>query len=254
MNSSPTYLVGFSTTIYKRVIKKIYDNDKGLEVIEALHHNPALAVPIVLKRLKQKDEEWKRAQREWNKVWREIDYKNFSKALDHQGINFKVSDRKVVVQKYLINEIEILHHEQREKKSNLANRYQFDFSFKNRDIFKHTNQLLLNYVETSATISSGEEQKVRAILADFVAKMLLYDNDAAEIEGFAMDIDASEPQDLADGKKMDIDAPAESEKQLVKKRTSHSLYANNTLYVFFRLYQVICLYSIVLISRCCILD
>jgi paired amphipathic helix protein Sin3a len=44
------------------VIKKIYDNERGLEVIEALHNNPAIAVPVVLKRLKQKDEEWKRSQ------------------------------------------------------------------------------------------------------------------------------------------------------------------------------------------------
>jgi paired amphipathic helix protein Sin3a len=44
------------------VIKKVYDNERGLEVIEALHNNPAIAVPIVLKRLKQKDEEWKRSQ------------------------------------------------------------------------------------------------------------------------------------------------------------------------------------------------
>lgn len=55
-------LGGYSTVIYKRVIKKVYDNDRGAEVIEALHQNPSVAVPIVLKRLKQKDEEWKRSQ------------------------------------------------------------------------------------------------------------------------------------------------------------------------------------------------
>jgi len=33
-----------------------------MEVIEALHNSPYIAVPIVLKRLKQKDEEWKKAQ------------------------------------------------------------------------------------------------------------------------------------------------------------------------------------------------
>jgi paired amphipathic helix protein Sin3a len=58
----PPGLGGSSSTIYKRVLKKIYDPERGLEVIDALHQNPAVAVPIVLKRLKQKDEEWKRAQ------------------------------------------------------------------------------------------------------------------------------------------------------------------------------------------------
>lgn len=44
------------------MIKKIYDRERGLEVIEAVFNNPAIALPIVMKRLKQKDEEWKRSQ------------------------------------------------------------------------------------------------------------------------------------------------------------------------------------------------
>lgn len=55
-------LGGTSVAIYNRVIKKIYDSERGLEVIDALHENPSIAVPVILKRLKQKDEEWKRSQ------------------------------------------------------------------------------------------------------------------------------------------------------------------------------------------------
>ena len=53
---------GYSKTIYKLVIKKIYDKERGQEVIDCLHEHPAVAVPIILKRLKQKDEEWRRNQ------------------------------------------------------------------------------------------------------------------------------------------------------------------------------------------------
>eukprot|EP00158_Paraphelidium_tribonemae_P008489 Partr_v1_DN28590_c0_g1_i1_m73034 putative Paired AMPhipathic helix protein len=53
---------GMSTCIYMRVIRKIYDKERGSEVIDALHEQPSVAVPIVLKRLKQKDEEWRRSQ------------------------------------------------------------------------------------------------------------------------------------------------------------------------------------------------
>jgi paired amphipathic helix protein Sin3a len=53
---------GFSTSIFQRMIKKVYDRERGLEVIEAVFNNPAIALPIVMKRLKQKDEEWKRSQ------------------------------------------------------------------------------------------------------------------------------------------------------------------------------------------------
>lgn len=63
---------GESPSIYERIIKKIYGKDQGYEILQALYDNPSVAVPIVLSRLKQKDEEWKRAEREWNKVWREV--------------------------------------------------------------------------------------------------------------------------------------------------------------------------------------
>ena len=103
-------------TIYQRVIRKIYDKERGNEVIEALHRHPAVAVPIVLKRLKQKDEEWKRAQREWNKVWREVESKNYYKSLDHQGVMFKANDKKMLSGKNLIAEIEAIYREQKLKR------------------------------------------------------------------------------------------------------------------------------------------
>lgn len=55
-------LGGQSVTIYERIIKKIYEEDRGLEVIEMLYSNPARVVPILLRRLTQKDEEWRKAQ------------------------------------------------------------------------------------------------------------------------------------------------------------------------------------------------
>lgn len=58
----PIGLGGPSQTIYQRIIKKIYGKEQGAEVIDTLHNHPAQAVPIILKRLKQKDEEWRKAQ------------------------------------------------------------------------------------------------------------------------------------------------------------------------------------------------
>lgn len=55
-------LGGPTVTIYERIIKKVYDKERGAEIIELLYSNPATVVPILLKRLKQKDEEWKKAQ------------------------------------------------------------------------------------------------------------------------------------------------------------------------------------------------
>ncbi|RKP17690.1 hypothetical protein ROZALSC1DRAFT_23960, partial [Rozella allomycis CSF55] len=98
---------GTSSVVYIKAIKRIYA-DKSNEVIEHLKKNPLIAVPVVLRRLKQKDEEWRKSQREWNKIWREIHFKNHYKSLDHQGINFKTNDRKNLNFKTLINEIEAI--------------------------------------------------------------------------------------------------------------------------------------------------
>lgn len=65
-------------------------------------------------RLKMKDEEWREAQRGFNKIWREQNEKYYLKSLDHQGINFKQNDTKVFRSKTLLNEIETQYDEVRQ--------------------------------------------------------------------------------------------------------------------------------------------
>lgn len=55
----PNGLGGQSQSIYKRVLKKIYGTEKGPEVAADLFKDPCSVLPIVLARLKQKDEEWR---------------------------------------------------------------------------------------------------------------------------------------------------------------------------------------------------
>ncbi|GAA5916036.1 uncharacterized protein JCM6883_001977 [Sporobolomyces salmoneus] len=110
-------LMGSAPSVYERIMKKIYGKDHGWEILQSLEDNPAVAVPIVLARLKQKDEEWKRAEKEWNKVWREVDAKNFYRALDHQSIPFKAVDKKTTTtSKALTNEIETLRRDKLQKR------------------------------------------------------------------------------------------------------------------------------------------
>lgn len=66
-----------------------------------------------LTRLKTKEEEWREAQRGFNKIWREQNEKYYLKSLDHQGINFKQNDTKVLRSKSLLNEIESIYDEVR---------------------------------------------------------------------------------------------------------------------------------------------
>ncbi|KAJ3415607.1 Transcriptional regulatory protein sin3 [Chytridiales sp. JEL 0842] len=213
----PVGLGGTSTTIYQRIIKKVYDVDRGLEVIEALHENPCVAVPIVLKRLKQKDEEWKRCQREWNKVWRDIDMKNYYKALDHQGINFKASDKKAISSKALLTEIENIYREQREKRvtsdaaagqsnsaSLLSKQHQMDFKFNDSNLFREIRRMIKRQANSTTTISTTDEDRIADFLGTFVRKFFfveeyddLYDPDmqqddsSSDEEGDSQDETAS---------------------------------------------------------------
>ena len=81
-------LAGHSEVLQRKAIHRIY-GEKAHDIIEGLKKSPNVAVPIVLKRLKAKQEEWREAQRSFNKTWRDQLEKYYLKSLDHQGINFK---------------------------------------------------------------------------------------------------------------------------------------------------------------------
>ncbi|KAG0224512.1 Transcriptional regulatory protein sin3 [Actinomortierella wolfii] len=174
----PVGLGGTSKTIYQRIIKKIYDKDRGQEVIDALHNNPAIAVPVVLKRLKQKDEEWKKAQREWNKVWREVDAKNFYKALDHQGLTFKVTDKRMITAKSLVAEIEAIRRDQIDRRlvPSVRPRYQFRYYFKDPVIFRDANDLILLHLEKQNAFGFGDREKMESFIREFIPQFFCLDS------------------------------------------------------------------------------
>lgn len=161
-----------SQTIYKKVIRKIYDKDRGFEVIDALHENPAVAVPVVLKRLKQKDEEWKRSQREWNKVWREMEQKVFYKSLDHLGLTFKQADKKLLTVKQLVSEISTVKVEQQNKRVHPLTpkpQEQLNYSFTDNEVIFDVIKLAEFYIYHSSNYSLNDREKLGAFLKYFIS-------------------------------------------------------------------------------------
>lgn len=57
----PAALAGQSISIFKRVCKKLY-GEKGIDVVNDLFSDPFSVLPVVLARMKQKDEEWRFSQ------------------------------------------------------------------------------------------------------------------------------------------------------------------------------------------------
>jgi paired amphipathic helix protein Sin3a len=175
-------------SIYQRIVRKVYGKDAGTEVITTLHDCPAVAVPIVLQRLKAKDEDWRRAQREWNKVWREVDARNFYKSLDHQGITFKVTDKKSLTTKALVSQIEIVRDEQMSGRGALldpsANRikpvHQLAYRLSDPAVLKDATKLTLAYLDRLPIYSHSEKERIEKWLLEFLVLFFVLDKEGFE--------------------------------------------------------------------------
>lgn len=166
-----------SLTIYKKVVRKVYDKDRGFEIIDALHEHPAVTVPIVLKRLKQKDEEWRRAQREWNKVWRELEQKVYYKSLDHLGLTFKQADKKLLTTKQLLSEISSIKVDQTNKRIHPLTpkpKSQLDFEINDREVLYDILDLVFTFVKTNASYSNSDKIKLDHFFKAFISLFFSY--------------------------------------------------------------------------------
>jgi paired amphipathic helix protein Sin3a len=174
---------GQSKSIYQRIIKKVYGKEVGPDVIKALHDNPVVTLPIVLERLKSKDEEWKKAQRDWNRVWREQDAKNFYRALDHQGVQFKANDKKTIGTKNLIAEAELRKREQENTRDALVDasswrsRVQFEFDFSDQVVLRDSIKLVLSYLDRLSALGSSDRHRIEKQLQEVLPLLFMIDKD-----------------------------------------------------------------------------
>ncbi|KDP45427.1 hypothetical protein JCGZ_09676 [Jatropha curcas] len=111
---SPIIIEDHFTALNLRCIERLY-GDHGLDVMDILRKNPALALPVILTRLKQKQEEWTRCRADFNKVWAEIYTKNHYKSLDHRSFYFKQQDSKNLSTRSLVSEIKELKEKQQKE-------------------------------------------------------------------------------------------------------------------------------------------
>lgn len=173
-------LGGASEAIPKRVILRIYGREVGNRVLEDMYSKPTAVLPIVLCRLKQKLEEWKQVQREWEKVWRDQTNKQFWKSLDHQGINAKNLDKKNFQQKTLTSEIQAKYEERKKNRDAgiPTKKHQLEYEFKDQEVLVDVTQLVLTGLESEkSTFNSGEQARIKLWLHDFVSRFFGLDKD-----------------------------------------------------------------------------
>ncbi|KAL3993300.1 U3 small nucleolar RNA-associated protein 6 [Sarotherodon galilaeus] len=247
---------GSSEVIHRKAIQRIY-GDKAQDIIEGLKKNPAVSVPIVLKRLKMKDEEWREAQRGFNKIWREQNEKYYLKSLDHQGINFKQNDTKVLRSKTLLNEIEMLYDERQERASEESatpppNGPHMTLTYDDSQILEDAASLIIHHVKRQVGIQKEDKCKIKQIIHHFIPDLLFaqrgelsdVEEEEEEEEDTEMDQDGSKKHNGLPGR-----SPTKS-KLLFSNTAAQKLrgtddaynlfYVNNYWYVFLRLHHILC--------------
>ena len=95
------------SAMHMRAIKRLY-GAQGAQVIELLQKCPAAAINPLVKRLQQKDTEWRALRTSLVKGWKEVYEKNFTKALDHRSFYFKQGDKKNFSGKQMVLELKAL--------------------------------------------------------------------------------------------------------------------------------------------------
>ncbi|KAE8701488.1 Paired amphipathic helix protein Sin3-like 4 [Hibiscus syriacus] len=95
-----------------RCIERFYD-DNGLDLMDELRKNQ-LALPVILTRLKQKQEECTRLSSNSKKLWAEVYANNHHKSLDHRSFSFKQQDPKNLSTKALLAEIKEISEKKQE--------------------------------------------------------------------------------------------------------------------------------------------
>ncbi|XP_037110600.1 SIN3 transcription regulator family member Aa [Syngnathus acus] len=260
-------LGGSSEVVHRKAIQRIY-SDKAPDIIDGLKKNPAVSVPIVLKRLKTKEEEWREAQRGFNKIWREQNEKYYLKSLDHQGINFKQNDTKVLRSKALLNEIESIYDERQEQASednasppagpHLTRVYD------DRQILEDAAALIIHHVKRQTGIQKEDKYKIKQIMYHFVPDLLfaqrgelsdVEEEEEEEEEDEEMDVEEGVPPKKPNGIPTAAGgggaggSPSKS-KLLFSGTAAQKLrgcddaynlfYVNNNWYIFLRLHHTLC--------------
>ncbi|XP_059390396.1 paired amphipathic helix protein Sin3a [Carassius carassius] len=243
---------GSSEVIHRKAIQRIY-GDKAPDIIDGLKTNPAVSVPIVLKRLKTKEEEWREAQRGFNKIWREQNEKYYLKSLDHQGINFKQNDTKVFRSKMLLNEIETLYDERQEQASedNAAppSGPHMTIMYEDSQILEDTAALIIHHVKRQSGIHKEDKYKIKQIIYHFIPDMLfarrgeLSDVEEEEEEETEPDEDGTKKHNgtTSTKSKLLFSHTAATQQKLSNCDDAYNLfYVNNNWYIFLRLHQILC--------------
>ncbi|KAJ5708515.1 hypothetical protein N7488_008316 [Penicillium malachiteum] len=196
----PPGLGGQSEAIYQRVIKKVYDRVRGEKIIRDMFERPCQVLPIVLYRLKQKLEEWKACQREWDKVWREQMQRAYWRSLDHQSITSRQTDKKLFVAKNIAQEFTAKFEETQVRRKNGLNppAHQLEVQLDDLDVLLDTTHLLCMYFDRTTTGFGTDPSRLINFLKDFVPVFFGFDRELFHDYMDELMVGAPSPEEMDD--------------------------------------------------------
>ena len=184
------------------------------------------------------------AQREWNKIWRELYVKNYYKALDYQGINFKTNDKKVVAVRSLVQEAETLLAEQLERAGDLVPGkplYQYEFNLADTDVFNDVNRSIFSYLEKTTSFSNADKERIAQFTRTFFPRFFGTAATATTAAATTTAASGAAATDTADAAGAGAGAAAADDHTAASSmghKNTHILYGNNAIFGLVRLYQV----------------
>lgn len=92
------------STIHKHAISRIY-GDAGQDMLDLLHTNPVVAIPVVVRRLSQKLKDFIDAREILNVRWMELAQANYYKSFDHRSLTWRTVDKRLTSTRTLLSEI-----------------------------------------------------------------------------------------------------------------------------------------------------
>ncbi|KAK3764797.1 hypothetical protein RRG08_046433 [Elysia crispata] len=219
-------LGGTSECINRNSIQRIY-GDKANDIIEGLKKNPVIAVPLVLRRLKAKDEEWREAQKQFNKLWKEQNEKFYLKSLDHQCANFKQHDIKAIRGKSLLNQIEAIYDERVDIEEAPPQGPMLTFTHEDRTLIEDAGNLIIHHVKRQTGVDKEAKSRIKVLVKHLVPDLFfaprgeLSDDDGDGND----DMDVDEEDNALNGQRTSETSKRAKDKQAGGAATSSSATA-----------------------------
>lgn len=176
-------LGGRSETVHRKAVQRLY-GERTEDVLKALRRDPYNFIPVVLRRLRQKQDEWMSTQRQWNEAWREVVERNHLKALDHKAAIVKRNDVAALKAKPLRQQLKErwdeylgwLHDVRDGGRPEAAVEPPTPYErldFGDASALPETEHLLLQCLRKVGNIGAGDKAGMESLLTGFVRRYIL---------------------------------------------------------------------------------